>query len=513
MSSTFTQQPPQGFKLHFFNKNTQASSSNGIIVAAVAIFAAVVVDLSNTKPVSHGSNLTSARKSLSEGLTMGCICFTHSVSLMLKCLLSVNWIKQLVSPSSVLVRVFKNHQKIAFWLRETGSTAIKSYPVTRFAFFILCLQRLVEIRSNLLAVVNSKRYCDKIISSKNVTKRQLLVEAQQIVQGVEMHINYWTDVEAFIIFTNPFLKILRISDKWYSGFGAFAHWTMDVARSFAKKSFFEFAIKNSAEEEVNHQVKELDKIVLHRIHYAIERNLFIIRMLNPALRSYNRDFFNDTDCMQIMFDFFHKFACQSTVLHSEFLIYSENYDYLEESESFPPHQWWFMFGAKIYPTLAALAVRLCGVTASASITERNWSAYDFQLTKRRLSLSEPVLDNIMSIYFNNPLLEQENVLLTMDCLSELLYKDHKATIEKMNLWADEKRVKMETFEHELIENEDSMELEGFSLREDVEDADKFIESVVVVDQLAMTNDNRKRLFDEDTSGLRTAKLVQKKKKT
>ncbi|KAL0218095.1 hypothetical protein RCL1_008943 [Eukaryota sp. TZLM3-RCL] len=158
-----------------------------------------------------------------------------------------------------------------------------------------------------------------------------------------------------------------------------------------------------------------------------------------------------------------------------------------------------MYGSEQYPKLALIATRITGVCASASISERNWSSYDFQMSKSRLSMSEPVLDNIMSIYFNTPLLQQEAKTITMQNVVDVFNKTQTEELAKMEEWAEERNRRMMTFEGEkLREFGDELETDGFSLIEQ-EDEDVSVFSPTH----STAGSKRLCLLDEDTTGIET----------
>ncbi|KAL0211750.1 hypothetical protein RCL1_005376 [Eukaryota sp. TZLM3-RCL] len=146
-----------------------------------------------------------------------------------------------------------------------------------------------------------------------------------------------------------------------------------------------------------------------------------------------------------------------------------------------------MYGSEQYPKLALIATRITGVCASASISERNWSSYDFQMSKRRLSMSEPVLDNIISIYFNTPLLQQEAKTITMQN-AVVFNKTQTEELAKMEEWAEERNRRMMTFEgEELREFGAELETDGFSLIEQ-EDEEEDVSVFSPTHQLQDRND-------------------------
>lgn len=64
--------------------------------------------------------------------------------------------------------------------------------------------------------------------------------------------------------------------------------------------------------------------------------------------------------------------------------------------------WWDNFGDEV-PELKAFAMKILGLTCSASACERNWSTFNQVHTKRRNRLSTKKLNSLVYIMYNKKL--------------------------------------------------------------------------------------------------------------
>lgn len=65
-------------------------------------------------------------------------------------------------------------------------------------------------------------------------------------------------------------------------------------------------------------------------------------------------------------------------------------------------QWWDSYGDEV-PELQAFAIRVLGLTCSASACERNWSTFNQVHTKRRNRLSTSKMNDLVYIMYNRRL--------------------------------------------------------------------------------------------------------------
>ncbi|KAL0248341.1 hypothetical protein GEMRC1_003577 [Eukaryota sp. GEM-RC1] len=115
-------------------------------------------------------------------IVLYCHCITHSINLFLKDFLNESWIKNLVPTVKNLLSVFKNKAQVASWLNEVGGKALCSYPVTRFAYFLLSVKKIARNRPYMITVVLSEVFTTKI-SKVSAQERLKLTTARDIVLG------------------------------------------------------------------------------------------------------------------------------------------------------------------------------------------------------------------------------------------------------------------------------------------------------------------------------------------
>ena len=65
-------------------------------------------------------------------------------------------------------------------------------------------------------------------------------------------------------------------------------------------------------------------------------------------------------------------------------------------------KWWDLYGYKA-PTLQSLAIKVLSQTTSASACERNWSAYNNILSKKRNRLGDDRCKDLVYVFMNRKL--------------------------------------------------------------------------------------------------------------
>ncbi|XP_057779683.1 uncharacterized protein LOC130998269 [Salvia miltiorrhiza] len=82
----------------------------------------------------------------------------------------------------------------------------------------------------------------------------------------------------------------------------------------------------------------------------------------------------------------------------------------------PPAQWWRMYGHSA-PNLQQLAIKILGLTCSASGCERNWSVFEQIHSKKRNRLEHKKLHDLVYVKYNQKLVERYNHIHEIDLIS------------------------------------------------------------------------------------------------
>ncbi|KAL0252030.1 hypothetical protein GEMRC1_001242 [Eukaryota sp. GEM-RC1] len=423
-------------------------------------------------------------------ITLSSKCSLHSLNLLLKDFLKVDWVEELIAPTKLLLRTFKNNSQISQGLKDLGGYKLKSYPVTRIAYFLITLKRILENRKYMIQVVQLQLFENKIRNTRNLPKRSQFLESKSLVMDNEL---FWHNCEVFVAICSPILALIRMADKCSSGFVSFIHFGMGVVRGLIKR-IHRSVNQQISVEELDARIEVMDTLYLKRLDYVFNDSLLIARLLNPALRKYNSNFVNDPELMRPLKEFFKKFGTFSKTLSDEFDLFSIEDVFEEESFVKPPHQWWYSNGVDEYPTLSLVARRVTQASSSASITEQYWSALDFQLTDRRMSLTESNLELIMNVYFNTTLLSREPSLTSMKDLNSILEASMSQVFLETDRWADSRIGIEATFDQEDLQSIYRNEVVEVNL-EDEEDE----EDIIVLSSRLSSSQTRR--LEEDTSGV------------
>jgi hypothetical protein len=69
---------------------------------------------------------------------------------------------------------------------------------------------------------------------------------------------------------------------------------------------------------------------------------------------------------------------------------------------------WTLFGIKLYPNLAEIAIRMLTIPTSSASSERVWSIFSFIHSKRRNRLQNQKVEKLVFIYMNATLLDEND---------------------------------------------------------------------------------------------------------
>ncbi|XP_057795979.1 uncharacterized protein LOC131012085 [Salvia miltiorrhiza] len=87
-----------------------------------------------------------------------------------------------------------------------------------------------------------------------------------------------------------------------------------------------------------------------------------------------------------------------------------------QRKKIPPAQWWRMYGHSA-PNLQQLAIKILGLTCSASGCERNWSVFEQIHSKKRNRLEHKKLHDLVYVKYNQKLVERFNHRHEIDPIS------------------------------------------------------------------------------------------------
>ncbi|KAL0221623.1 hypothetical protein RCL1_001477 [Eukaryota sp. TZLM3-RCL] len=282
----------------------------------------------------------------------------------------------------------------------------------------------------------------------------------------------------FYSICSPIVCLIKLSDACPAGFAAFAHFALTYARAQVRNRFIHFVDedRNLSSELLTERIRQIDSHVVARIIYISTPAIMIARMLNPALRRRNSELFANPAVTEIVRSFFNRWPQFSNNLNSEFNVFMDDLSYLvKEAEEMSPHHWWMEKAHIKFPNLCHIAAKVTQNSASASMTERNWSVMDYQVGCRRGSLTAENLDAIVDISFNYKALQKEKNYFTTTKLKEVMEANEHDTF--LEYWCEQRaNIDERTVENDAItEVGDEIDCDLVDLSEKVEIVEQYEE--------------------------------------
>ncbi|KAL0232726.1 hypothetical protein GEMRC1_011473 [Eukaryota sp. GEM-RC1] len=294
-------------------------------------------------------------------------CLTHSMNLLLNDFASENWVKELLSCTRALIKVFRNKKQITKWLLKAGGIRLRTYPLTRLCYVVMTLETILKNKESMIDVVDSEAYIQKMESTTDSNFRELLELVKQMVKSEDVFVHFWMDVQLFLSAVDPIFSLLRISDGCPAGFAAFGHFALCCTRVMVRNSINQCAKKLNtiarrevfSEELLHSRIFSFDEHIKARVVYISTSAILIARILNPALRQKNGELFSNLALYQPLDDLFEgHFQSAKDLLIKEFRQFRTNHVYLIQSATMAPHHWWEGYGSKEFPNLYHIGVRV-----------------------------------------------------------------------------------------------------------------------------------------------------------
>ena len=240
-------------------------------------------------------------------------------------------------------------------------------------------------------------------------ENQRLISANQQVKNTFMRESFWKKAKAFDELVTPAVKLLRIADDMEDEDGR----ALEPMGECHYKSF------ELQEHYKNLKSAEIPKVVMTACsrsfndRWSLYHNEYqsVGWILNPVYRKHQQH--TNKDVMQ---EFFRVLeitpgvdAAEATVELSKYRNYegTTSLTLATDAESkLRPSDWWMSFGSDL-PNLQKLCKLTMRQPISATRCEKNWSAYDHILTKKRSRLDPERASKLVLIYFNKEVIRKQ----------------------------------------------------------------------------------------------------------
>ncbi|KAM6565679.1 hypothetical protein CsatA_024807 [Cannabis sativa] len=320
-------------------------------------------------------------------------CAAHCIDLMLERIGELPQHASALSKAKKLSKYIYNHQLVLDMMRKFAKRDIVRPAATRFATAFLTLQSIYQVRQPLEAMFTSEEWIECPWAAKPDGK-----EARKTVLKDK---NFWPSVIYAIRTTSPLVEVLRLVDGDKEPAMGFLYNAMDKAK--------EKIANNLGGEEKDY--KEIWEIIDEKWEFQLHRHLHAAAYyLNPRCH-YAEDFSNHPE---VKLGLFHcmdrlipdpkereKADLQCSIFHNKegFFGFTQAKQTFEKRS---PVDWWTQYGDGT-PELQKFAIKVLGLTCSASGCERNWSTFNQVHTKKRNRLTTQRMHSLVYIMFNKRL--------------------------------------------------------------------------------------------------------------
>ncbi|XP_057789187.1 uncharacterized protein LOC131006061 [Salvia miltiorrhiza] len=311
--------------------------------------------------IDNAANYKAAGKKLMEKQTQlyWTPCAVHYIDLMLEKIGELPQHKNALLKAKKVSNFIYNHQWVLALFRKMAGKDLLRPAATRFATAYLTLESMLELKQPLQTMFVSREWQGCAWAKKADGK-----ELKKIVMNDN---TFWPSVVYSIKTTKPLVEVLRIV------YGA-----MDEAK---EKIAMNFEGKASSYKEIWARYRWSPNVSTHS---EIKSGLYkCLDRLVPNQNTYSK--------IDMQLDEYnHKKGL--------FGIRASLASYMTR----PPVAWWDNFGDDV-PELKAFAIRILGLTCSASACECNWSMFNHVHTKKRNRLTTTRLNNLVYIMYNRKL--------------------------------------------------------------------------------------------------------------
>ncbi|XP_071726331.1 uncharacterized protein [Rutidosis leptorrhynchoides] len=320
-------------------------------------------------------------------------CAAHCIDLMLEKIGELPQHKNALLKAKKISNFIYNHQWVLSLARKMLKKDLLRPAATRFATAFLTVQSVYELKARLQQMFVSNEWRDCDWSKKSDGK-----EVKKIVMDDTY---FWPSVVYSIKTTMPLVEVLRLVDGEKTPAMGFIYGAMDECKEKIAKNF------NS---DVSFY-KEIWEIIDNKWDFQMHRDLHAAAYyLNPRYR-WSPNVSEHAEIKRGLYGVLNRLVKDTNVfmkIEDQLIEYKEKqglFGYKGSLLSYktrPPVQWWDQYGDDT-PELKAFALKVIGLTCSASACERNWSTFNQVHTKRRNRLGTKRMNDLVYIMYNRKL--------------------------------------------------------------------------------------------------------------
>ncbi|KAM0018998.1 putative HAT dimerization domain, ribonuclease H-like superfamily [Helianthus debilis subsp. tardiflorus] len=320
-------------------------------------------------------------------------CAAHCIDLMLEKIGELPQHKNALLKAKKVSNFIYNHNWVLSLARKILGKDLLRPAATRFATAFLTIQSLYDSKDALqqMFVSNDWKNCAwaKKDDGKNVKK--IIMDER----------TFWPSVVYTLQTTSPLVEVLRIVDGEQTPAMGFLYGAMDGCKEKIAKNL----------NNVQASYKEIWDIIDEKWDFQMHRALHAAAYyLNPKFR-WSPDVSQHPEIKRGLYDVMERLVKDNGVymkIEEQLILYREKkglFGYrgsLATYQTRPPVLWWGEYGDDT-PELKAFAMKILGLTCSASACERNWSTFNQVHTKRRNRLTTERMDDLVFIMYNRKL--------------------------------------------------------------------------------------------------------------
>lgn len=336
-------------------------------------------------------------------------CAAHCIDLMLEDIGKLPEIKKTIRRGVSLVGFIYNHTSTLSLLRRfTNKRELVRPAATRFATSFLSLERIHQEKGNIRKMFTSEEWVGNKLSKeakgREATKTALMP-------------SFWRSVVFTLKVMAPLVRVLRLIDGDKKPAMGYIYEAMDKANETIEKSF----------NKVETKYKDVFSIIDDRWNCQLHRPLHAAaHFLNPDI------FYDNMRCIEFdfevtkgLYDCIERLVIgkeATETVFSELNIYKLKQGLFgreiaeRQRKTIAPAQWWRMYGHSA-PNLQQLAIKILGLTCSASGCERNWSVFEQIHSKKRNRLEHQKLNDLVYVKYNQKLRERHEKRSDLDPIS------------------------------------------------------------------------------------------------
>ncbi|XP_057800348.1 uncharacterized protein LOC131015888 [Salvia miltiorrhiza] len=343
----------------------------------------------------NAANYKAARRKLMEKRTQlyWTPCAAHCIDLMLEKIGELLQHKNALLKAKKVTNFIYNHQWVLYLFRKTAKKDLLRPAATRFATAYLTLESMLALQQPLQAMFVSREWQGCAWAKK--------ADGKEVKKVVMNDNTFWPSVVYSIKTTKPLVDVLRIVDGERTPAMGYIYGAMDEAKE---------KIAMNLEGNVA-SYKEIWNIIDEKWDTQLHRDLHATGYyLNPRYR-WSPNVSTHSEIKSGLYKCLDRLVPNQNT-YSKIDAQLDEYNYkkglfgirasLSSYMTRPPVIWWDNFGDDV-PELKAFAIRVLGLTCSASACERNWSMFNHVHTKKRNRLTTARLNDLVYIMYNRKL--------------------------------------------------------------------------------------------------------------